>query len=134
MVKKINSNDKTSLISDSAFIPYVSGASKKNPQSALLVSHQQEVKKRLVEFCHKYDIKKMSLFGSFAKGTAKKKSDIDILIEFYKSKEKSLLKLAQMENELEEIYGRKVDLVTLNSLHNLLKNEVMATSRVIYEK
>jgi len=134
MAKVKNSNDKTSIISDSAFIPYVSGASSKKPQSALLVSHQREVKKRLVEFCRRYDIKKMSLFGSFAKGTAKKKSDIDILIEFYKSKEKSLLKLAQMENELEEIYGRKVDLVTLNSLHQLLKSEVMTTSRVIYEK
>ena len=60
------------------------------------------------------DVKKAGLFGSFARGDATKKSDIDLLIEF-KGK-KSLLDLAGLKLELEETFGRKVDIVTYNSL------------------
>lgn len=128
------SKNKTSIISDSVFIPYISGTAKRESQSAVLTSHQIKIKKKIINFCRRYDIKRMFLFGSFAKGTAEKESDIDILIEFYKSKEKSLLTLVQMENELGENFGKKVDLVTINSLHQLLKREIMNTSKVIYEK
>jgi hypothetical protein len=134
MAKEKISNDKTSVISDSAFVSYIFGTANRESQSAVLTSHQIKFKKKISDYCRKYDIKKMSLFGSFAKGTAGKENDIDILIEFYKSREKSLLTLVQMENELGEIFGKKVDLVTFNSLHQLLKREIMNTSKVIYEK
>jgi len=56
-------------------------------------------------------------------------SDIDILVEF--GAEKSLLDLAGLEIELEESLGRKVDVLTYNSLHPLLKERILSEQRVI---
>jgi predicted nucleotidyltransferase len=58
----------------------------------------------------------MAIFGSFAKGKQNKKSDIDIAIEFERNSEKSLLDLVRIENELREIFKRKIDLGIFSSL------------------
>ncbi|HZY26216.1 MAG TPA: nucleotidyltransferase family protein [Bacteroidales bacterium] len=67
---------------------------------------------RLKEF----DPQKVGIFGSFARGDNKKGSDIDILVEFKKIP--SLLALIKLENDLSEILGTKVDLVTTGALKN----------------
>ena len=59
---------------------------------------------------------KVGIFGSFARGDNKKGSDIDIFVEF--KNPPSLLSLIRLENELSEILGIKVDLVTLGALKN----------------
>jgi predicted nucleotidyltransferase len=59
---------------------------------------------------------KVGIFGSFARGENKKGSDIDILVEFKDTP--SLLALIRLENELSEILGTKVDLVTTGSIKN----------------
>ena len=64
-----------------------------------------------------------SIFGSFARGEMKKNSDIDLLIKFKGSK--SLLDLAGLKLILEDSLGRKVDLLTYNSLHPLLKDRIL---------
>lgn len=64
----------------------------------------------------KFDPQKVGIFGSFARGDNKKGSDLDILVEFKKTP--SLLALIKLENELSEILGTKVDLVTTGSLKN----------------
>jgi hypothetical protein len=66
---------------------------------------------------------KVGIFGSFARGENKKGSDIDILIEF--KNPPSLLELIRIENELSELLGCKVDLVTTGSLKNKrIKNSI----------
>jgi hypothetical protein len=67
---------------------------------------------------HLQDFKpsKVGIFGSFARGENKKGSDIDILVEF--KKPPSLLALIRLENELSEILGIKVDLVTTGAIKN----------------
>ena len=67
---------------------------------------------------HLQDFKplKVGIFGSFARGESKKGSDIDILVEF--KDPPSLLALIKLENELSEILGTKVDLVTTGSIKN----------------
>lgn len=59
---------------------------------------------------------KVGLFGSFARGDNKRGSDIDILVEFKESP--SLLTLIKIENDLSEILGTKVDLITPGALKN----------------
>jgi len=59
----------------------------------------------------------------------KESSDIDILVEF--GAEKSLLDLAKLKIELEESLGRKVDVLTYNSLHPLLKERILSEQREI---
>lgn len=64
----------------------------------------------------KFDPQKVGIFGSFARGDNKKGSDLDILVEFRNTP--SLLALIKLENDLSEILGTKVDLVTTGSLKN----------------
>ena len=56
-------------------------------------------------------------------------SDIDILVEF--EGEKSLLDLSGLKIELEEVLGRKVDVLTYNSLHPLLKERILEEQKAI---
>ena len=63
-----------------------------------------------------YDPVKVGIFGSFARGENKKGSDIDVLVEFKESP--SLLTLIRLENDLSEILGIKVDLVTTGAIKN----------------
>jgi len=64
----------------------------------------------------KFDPQKVGIFGSFARGDNKKGSDLDILVEFKNTP--SLLALIKLENDLSEILGTKVDLITTGSLKN----------------
>ncbi|MHA1283050.1 MAG: nucleotidyltransferase family protein [Promethearchaeota archaeon] len=84
----------------------------------------EDIKKKIRNYLLKHDVKKASLFGSIVRDEANKDSDIDILIEF-KGK-KSLLDLVQLKFELEELLNTKVDLLTYNSLHPLLKEKILS--------
>jgi len=75
-----------------------------------------EVKNIILSCLKKFDPQKVGIFGSFARGDNKKGSDIDILVEFKKIP--SLLSLIKLENDLSEILGTKVDLVTTGALKN----------------
>ncbi len=77
---------------------------------------QPEVKNIILNHLKGYHPVKVGIFGSFARGEYKKGSDIDILIEFKETP--SLLTLIKLENELSEILGIKVDLVTTGALTN----------------
>jgi predicted nucleotidyltransferase len=88
-----------------------------------------ELKAKIVPVLRRYDVEKASLFGSYVKGEESEKSDIDILIQF--KGEKSLLDLAGLKIELEEILGKRVDVLTYNSLHPLLRNKILKEQKVI---
>jgi uncharacterized protein len=62
----------------------------------------------------KQGAKHAGIFGSFARGQAKKTSDIDLLVEF--KSQKSLMELVRIERELSEDLGMKVDLLTKGSV------------------
>lgn len=82
-----------------------------------------QIKSRIIPVLEKYDVKSASFFGSLARGEETPESDIDLLIEF--KGEKSLLDLAGLKLELEELLRRKVDVLTVNSLHPLLKDRIL---------
>lgn len=65
---------------------------------------------------------KSSLFGSYVRGDYRKDSDVDILVELPKGS--SLLDLVRLEKKLENAVGKKVDLLTYNSVHPLLKDHI----------
>lgn len=62
----------------------------------------------------KYKVREIGVFGSYVRGEQKKKSDLDILVNFYAPI--SLLKFIGLENHLSGILGVKVDLVMKDSL------------------
>lgn len=94
----------------------------------------QESQDKIAKICEENDIVFMALFGSFARGDHSKKSDVDILVRFDQTKEKSLLDLIHAENELKRLLRRKVDLLTIGSVSPYLRKEVFSSMKVIYEK
>ena len=67
------------------------------------------LRKELPYLKEKYGVEKIVLYGSFAKGTHKKKSDIDILVDI---KKPIGLEFVSLADRFEEILGRKVDVAT----------------------
>lgn len=88
---------------------------------------------QLAEFCRRHGIRRLSLFGSVAKGTARADSDVDLLVEFEPGRTPGLFALSGMELELGEMLGgRKVDLRTPRDLSRYFRAEVMARAEVQY--
>ena len=88
----------------------------------------------LAAFCRAHGIRKLSLFGSVLKGTARPDSDIDLLVQFEPGRTPGLIRLAGMENELSDLLGRKVDLRTPGDLSRHFRDEVMRTAEVQYAR
>ena len=66
--------------------------------------------------------RKISLFGSYARHEERAKSDIDLLVDV--PKEKTLLEIVRIERELSEKTGKKIELVTKNSVNPLLRETI----------
>ena len=83
----------------------------------------------ILPLLQRYDVTRAAIFGSSVRGEMQETSDLDILVEF--KGEKSLLDLAGLKIELEELLGRKVDVLTYDSLHPLLKDNILSEQEVI---
>ena len=92
------------------------------------------LKEKIADICKRNDIVFVAIFGSFVREEQKKTSDIDIAIEFDKNKEKSLLDLVHVENELKKLFKRKVDLGIFSSLSPYVIEDVRKEMCVIYEE
>jgi uncharacterized protein len=89
----------------------------------------------LADHCRKHHIRKLSLFGSVLKGTARPDSDIDLLVEFEPGSEPGLIGLTRIENDLSELLGgRRVDLRTAEDLSPYFRDEVLRTAEVQYAR
>ena len=87
-------------------------------------SQIEKYKEILLEILKKHEVKKASFFGSIVREEMTIDSDIDLIIEF--KGDKSLLDLAALQIELEEKLKLKVDVLTYNSIHPLLKDQILA--------
>ena len=82
----------------------------------------KRLKKKIVSILKRNDVVKAGIFGSYARGEAKKRSDIDILIRPPRG---IGFGFAGIELELEKKLNKKVDLLTYNSIHPLLKERIL---------
>jgi len=80
----------------------------------------QKIQAQIVPILKEAGVLKSSLFGSVARGEARPDSDVDILVELPEGK--SMFDLVRLELKLQEVLGKKVDLVTYRSVHPLLKD------------
>lgn len=85
----------------------------------------------LAAICERYGIAELWLFGSSAKGTARPDSDVDLL---YVSAPGSHLgwDIEDLAVELGHLFGRRVDLVSKQYLHHVVRDEVLSTAKVLY--
>lgn len=83
-----------------------------------------EIRKIIVPILNKYGIKIIYLFGSYARGEATSKSDVDIYCE--KGKIKSLIENVELIYELEEALNKKVDIVfDTSEMNSYFKEQIM---------
>jgi predicted nucleotidyltransferase len=81
---------------------------------------------KIRRFCLKNHIQKLALFGSVLTNHFRKKSNIDMLVEFDSKHIPGLIGICELQYELEEIVGRQVDLRTPNDLSPYFRNDVIS--------
>ncbi|HUB11624.1 MAG TPA: nucleotidyltransferase family protein [Acetobacteraceae bacterium] len=87
----------------------------------------------LAALCRRYHIRRLSLFGSVLKGTARPDSDVDLLVGFEPGHVPGMLTIAGIEEELSvQLGGRQVDLRTAHDLSRHFRSEVVNTAEVQY--
>ncbi|MDR2559058.1 MAG: nucleotidyltransferase family protein [Oscillospiraceae bacterium] len=91
-----------------------------------------EIKKISVPIAKKYGVKKLALFGSYARGEQRTASDIDFLIE--KGEIQDLFALCGFINMLEDNLGVRVDVLTYEALKNSMIPDAMKDEVVLYEQ
>lgn len=88
----------------------------------LLKRHEAEIKS-------KFGVSKIGIFGSFARGEETEGSDIDVLVEF-KVGYKTFDNYMDLKFILQDLFGRNIDLVTVQALKPQLKKDIL--HEVIY--
>lgn len=89
---------------------------------------------KLAEFCQRYHIRKLSLFGSVLRDDFRHDSDVDVLVEFEAGHVPGFLGISVMQIELSNLLGRKVDLRTPAELSRYFRQRVLDTAQVQYER
>jgi uncharacterized protein len=86
---------------------------------ALLQAHRQE----LLALVRQYGVGSLLVFGSMARGDAGPQSDVDLLID--NASKLTGFQLGAFQMDAQEILGRKVDLVTRNALHPMIRERIL---------
>jgi predicted nucleotidyltransferase len=89
-------------------------------------------RKQLQVFCQRYQVRRLALFGSFARGNARPESDVDFLVMFQPGAQVGFLTMGRMRRELAEMFHRPVDLVPQDGLKPVIREAVLAEAREIY--
>jgi uncharacterized protein len=92
----------------------------------------------IAAFCDRRQIVEFALFGSVLRADFRPDSDIDVLYVFAKDANYSLFDLVDIQDELQAIFGRKVDLISRKGIeasrNYLRKREILSTAITIYEQ
>ena len=91
----------------------------------------EEISSVVRPIAFQYGLKRVFLFGSYAKGTATEGSDVDLLIE--KGEPLSLLRLAGLRQSFQEELNLPVDLLTTSGIEEDFRKEIQGTEVLLYE-
>ena len=83
--------------------------------------------------CRRYNVERLSLFGSVLREDFGPRSDIDLIVEF-EPEHTPGLGFVRLQRGLSELLGRQVDLHTYQSLSRYFRDEVMRESELVYER
>ena len=93
-------------------------------------------KEKIAEFCQKWKIVELSLFGSVLREDFRPDSDVDVLVTFAPDAQYSLFDLVHIEEELREILGRNVDLVERKAVERsenyIRRKHILGSLEAIY--
>ena len=89
-------------------------------------------KKDLKEFCRRYQVNRLALFGSVLRRDFRKDSDVDVLVSFEPDAHVGFITLSRMQRELSELFERPVDLVLMDGLKPVIRDSVLANIEEVY--
>ncbi|MFQ5734035.1 MAG: nucleotidyltransferase family protein [Planctomycetaceae bacterium] len=91
----------------------------------------------LADFCARWGVSELALFGSVLRDDFGPDSDVDVLVSFGPGSGTTLFDLVRMHDEMEELLGRPVDIVTkpgVERCRNPIRREaILSSARVIYD-
>jgi uncharacterized protein len=91
---------------------------------------------QIEQFCGRWKISRLAVFGSAVKGTLRPDSDIDLLVTFAPDADWTMFDHYAMEEELSGLFGREVDLVSVRALEEnpnpAYRREIVGSARQIY--
>lgn len=93
-------------------------------------------KTRIAEFCRRWNVTEMSIFGSSLRADFHPDSDVDVLVAFTPQANVSLFDMVHMQDELKEIFGHEVDLVSKRGVETsrnyLRRKAILESAEVIH--
>jgi predicted nucleotidyltransferase len=91
---------------------------------------------RIEQFCRRWKISRLAVFGSAVEGKLRSDSDIDLLVTFWPDADWTMFDHFSMEDELTQLFGREVDLVSVRALEEnpnpAYRREILGSARQIY--
>ncbi len=90
----------------------------------------------IAEFCERWQVKELALFGSVLRDDFGPDSDIDILVRFRSKRTPGLFGVVDMERELADLFGHRVDLVHRAAIEHsrnfIRRSAILGSARVLY--
>ena len=97
----------------------------------------QVPRREIADFCERWQVAELALFGSALREDFGPDSDVDVLVSFDEDARRTLFDMSHMEEELEAMFGRRVDLVSRRgveaSRNHLRRKAILESAEVIYE-
>ncbi|PZD71534.1 hypothetical protein C1752_06154 [Acaryochloris thomasi RCC1774] len=91
---------------------------------------------KIDEFCQRWQVTELALFGSVLRDDFRLDSDIDVMVSFHPDAHPKFSTLDQMETELRSIFHRDIDLVTRQGIQTsrnyLRRQEILSSAQVVY--
>ncbi len=91
---------------------------------------------KISDFCRKWKISQLAVFGSALRGQLRPDSDLDLLVAFASDSDWSMFDHYRMENELTEMFAREIDLINRKAVeenpNSICRNEILNSAKVIY--
>lgn len=91
---------------------------------------------RIADFCQRWKISKLAVFGSTVQGELRPDSDIDLLVTFHTDADWTMFDHFTMEDELSNLLGREVDLISTRAVEEnpnpITRREILDSARQIY--
>lgn len=93
-------------------------------------------REKIAEFCRRWKISEFALFGSVLREDFRPDSDVDVLVAFAPDADWSLFDWVEMQDELEQIFGREVDLISRRAIERssnwIRRKEILSTAQVVH--
>lgn len=91
---------------------------------------------KIMEFCRKWEVREFFLFGSALREDFRPDSDVDVMVDFEPDAKRSLFDLVSMTDELKEIFGREVDMLTRRAVEQsrnyIRRKAILSSMEIVY--